>query len=159
MQKDVLALIIKLAYCTHAISNYLDHLLAPAGLTFQQYKIVSALQDTPSWNNDPMITKKEAKPSDLAGAVTQVSLAKHLNLDVTTICRGISILRKRGVVTATRPPANQRITLVQLTPHGAELFAQANELLGIWAEKLQISGKLEKSVASLQDWAALITKQ
>ncbi len=61
----------------------------------------------------------------MAGRVVQVDLAKHLNLDCTTVCRNLKALIESGWVVSSRSEVNQREVLIGLTVSGREVVESA----------------------------------
>ena len=69
--------------------------------------------------------------SSLAGPSSIGDLAEQLAMDRTTLSRNVQPLVKRGLLELTRSQADSRTRLVEITPAGERLLAQAYPL---WEE-------------------------
>ena len=80
------------------------------------------------------------------GGHRQIDLAAKTSIDVSTLSRVVGRLVKMGVVTRTRSASNSREVVVQLTPKGVTLLAEAIPK-AITAERTAISGISAKDLA------------
>ena len=100
-----------------------------------QLAVMKALYDTAWWNGIRVRRVEHAggaSKEDLAqyyekmsGRVVQVDLAKHLNLDCTTVCRNLKALIESGWVVSSRSEVNQREVLIGLTAAGRQVVEAA----------------------------------
>lgn len=79
-------------------------------------------------------------------ARTQLEIAQTVGLDKSTLVATIDDLEKRGLVERQADPADRRARVVESTPAGRELAAQAAETVAQTEEKL-LSG-IDSSEAS-----------
>ena len=80
------------------------------------------------------------------GGHRQIDLAAKTSVDVSTLSRVVGRLVKMGLVTRTRSASNSREVVVQLTPKGVTLLAEAIPK-AIAAERTAISGISAKDLA------------
>lgn len=108
-----------------------DQFLEPVGITIQQYAILKHVAHL--------------------SPITVTDLAKHLQLDRTTLSRNIKILADKQFVTYTIPKGRgKQLTLTEL---GKEILALADTE---WAKaQQQFSDKL--GAERLQQWNELLT--
>ena len=91
-----------------AMTRLYKPLLAPLGLTYPQYLVMLAL-----WEED---------------GLTVSALGERLQLDSGTLTPLLKRLEAQGEVRRTRDTADERRVLVQLTPQGRALKAQARRI-------------------------------
>ena len=92
----------------HAMHRVYRSLLEPLGLTYPQYLAVLALGDP--------------------GEKTVKGLGEELALDSGTLTPLLKRLETQGVVSRRRNPADERQTLVQLTPEGRSLHERLGHI-------------------------------
>ena len=105
-----------------------------------QLAVMKALYDTSWWEamckerishtGEACRERLTAEYHRHSGKVVQVDLAKHLNLDCTTMCRNVKTLKSSGWVVSVRSDVNQREVLIGLTEEGRTVVESAlqNEL-------------------------------
>nr|WP_321985525.1 MarR family winged helix-turn-helix transcriptional regulator [uncultured Lichenicoccus sp.] len=90
------------------MSQHYDEALAPAGITLNQYSILSKLVR--------------------AGPTPQQALAALLVMDRSSLGHLLRPLEARGLVSVGMAPADRRRRIVGLTPAGGALMQQARRL-------------------------------
>ncbi|MDO5295578.1 MAG: MarR family winged helix-turn-helix transcriptional regulator [bacterium] len=135
-----------------------------------QLAVMKALYDTSWWDGirEKRVEHAGGSTRDelaqyyykMAGRVVQVDLAKHLNLDCTTVCRNLKALIESGWVVSSRSEVNQREVLIGLTASGRQVVEEACHEEEITSRELRdklgadfwnsIEGDLEKLVAKLE---------
>ena len=86
---------------------------APAGVTADQFVLLSALADS---------AKDGAARVDASGGVTQQELVRRTASDPSTIRAMLVLLERRGLVVRRPHPADRRARSVSLTAKGRRLF-------------------------------------
>ena len=94
----------RLRQATLAVTELYDAMLAPVGLTINQYEMISNLH--------------------YLGTCSNAELAEQTGLDRSTITRNVSLLKNKGLAQDTAPRGSRRSQL-SLTPAGEELFQRA----------------------------------
>ncbi|MHB0879047.1 MAG: MarR family winged helix-turn-helix transcriptional regulator, partial [Anaerolineae bacterium] len=98
----------------------------------------------------------------MAGEVSQADLQKQLGIDGAAITRQVKLLEAEGLVARRPDPADNRVTLVVVTPAGADRLADVMTkarafmetcLIGIDAEDIatvvRVLGRMRENVAGL----------
>lgn len=101
--------------------------LEPHDLTYPQYLVLLAL-----WEQDGQSVKE---------------LSRRLQLDYGTLSPLVKRLEAHGRVVRTRNPADERSTLVTLTPEGERLRSLAEEM---WDHAADVLGMGEEDLATLR---------
>lgn len=107
-------------------------LLEPMGLTHPQYLVLLAL-----WQQSPLSVKR---------------LSELLQLDSATLSPLLKRLDTNGLVTRTRSSTDERLLLIELTPAGRALRAQAEQI------PPTILARLGMTLAELEGLHAGLTK-
>src|SRR5271169_552259 len=118
---------LRIRRATRRISQIYDQSLAPAGLTVNQFGLLSHLYG-----------------ASLAGAAgfSIGALAERLGADPTTLNRTLKPLREKGLARDCLDPGDARVRVIQLTERGRREIVKA---LPLWR---QAQGRLEKSLGA-----------
>lgn len=114
---------------THAMQAAYAPLLAPLGLTYPQYLVLSALWDAP-------------------GPLTVGRIGRTLHLDSSTLTPLVKRLKGAGLVTRHRSDRDERQVLVALTPAGHALRDRAANVPACIAARTGLS---PADIAALRD--------
>ena len=95
---------LNLRQASRTVTQAYDNALRPHGLRATQFSLLAALQQ----NGEAPLSK----------------LAQALVMDRTTLTRGLTPLKDKGLI-ATSNDDDARVTLVSLTPAGRNLFIEA----------------------------------
>lgn len=90
----------------HMISNKLDTILEPFGLTIQEYLAFVLISNT-------------------TGPVRPTEISETLGISRPQVTRLLDTLEKRGNITRQKSPKDRRALFLKLTPKGRELFEKS----------------------------------
>nr|WP_198428444.1 MarR family transcriptional regulator [Nocardia bovistercoris] len=107
-----------LAVANRAVLAVYRPLLEPLGLTHPQYLVMLAL-----WGEAPMSVK---------------AIAEAIQLDSPTLSPLLKRLEAAGLLTRDRDPDDERTLVVNLTPEGAALRAEAEKIPPAVVERLGV---------------------
>jgi DNA-binding MarR family transcriptional regulator len=93
----------------------LEHYLEPLALRTRQYEVLVVLSEE--------------------GALAQVELGRHLQIDRTTMVFLVDQLEESGLVERRRMPDDRRMHAITLTAQGKMVLAQANERVRLAEEE------------------------
>ena len=108
----------------HAMQAAYTPLLAPLGLTYPQYLVLSALASG---------TEADQQGQSLGQSLGQIGA--QLMLDSNTLTPMVKRMEAAGWVVRSRNRADERQVLVQLTPAGAALVAEVGDVPGCFVAR------------------------
>jgi MarR family transcriptional regulator, transcriptional regulator for hemolysin len=106
-QRQVLDLSFLLNHAAHVMATRMTAAFAEIGITPRDYCVLSHA---------------------MAGEYTQIELAKLADLDKTTMLNTLDDLERAGYAERKPSPADRRVRIVTVTPHGARLVAEGHQI-------------------------------
>lgn len=117
---DGMAMVTSLTRAHQLLSERIDAVLRPLGLTFARYEILQLLAFTRS------------------GALPMTKLGSLLQVHPTSVTSAVDRLELQGYVARSRGEADKRVVLASLTPEGRAMVAKATD--GLNAEVFEKPG-------------------
>ncbi|MCC2677192.1 MAG: transcriptional regulator [Ramlibacter sp.] len=93
----------------HAVAVVMEEALAPAGLTANQYTVLSMVRRM--------------------APVTSAELARKLQISAQSMGESLKALEARALVSRSTSPANKRMVLFVLSPEGKKITLKADKLV------------------------------
>lgn len=106
-----------IVYLFRHYSTYLDHMLAPHGISAAHVPLLGYLWDG-------------------GGGETQNQIAQELGVDKATVSRVVAYLVKEGLVEQSVSPRDSRAFVVELTDAGRTLCGPVGQVLRGWTDAL-----------------------